>query len=300
MFPAPIGRRSRATRALYLAAVLASLAVWMLPLLAVALTSARSVEDMNRGELWGWPHGPQLVANYVTVLTMSRMAQFVANSFLVTLPAVLGAIALSSMAGFALAKHAFRGSNVLLMVFVGGNLVPAQVLMIPVRDLMIALHLYDTRWGLVLFHAAFQTGFCTLFMRNFIDALPDAVLDAARLDGAGELRVFRSVVLPLVRPALAALAVLIFTFVWNDYFWSLVLVQSDRIRPLTAGIQSLRGMWQTAWPLVAAASILAAIPPVLVFLLMQRHLIAGLTSSTVAERPPDRRRVGPQGRPGRR
>ena len=154
------------------------------------------------------------------------------------------------------------------------------MLMIPVRDLMIAVHLYDTRWALVVFHTAFQTGFSTLFMRNFIRELPDAVLDAARLEGAGELRIFRSVVLPLVRPALAAVGVLIFTFIWNDYFWSLVLVQSDAIRPLTAGLQSLRGMWQTAWPLVAAGSLLAAVPPVLIFFLMQRHLIAGLTYST--------------------
>ena len=280
MFPAPIARQSVGAQAAYLAAVLVTLAVWMLPLVAVALTSLRSVEDLQRGNLWGWPRDLRPLANYATVLTMSRMPQFVVNSFLVAIPAVLGTLLLSSMAGFALAKHDFRGSLPLLMLFVGGNLVPLQTLMIPVRDLMIALRLYDTRWALVVFHAAFQTGFCTLFMRNFIREVPDAVLDAARLEGAGELRVFRSVVLPLVRPALAAVGVLIFTFVWNDYFWSLVLVQSDAVRPLTAGLQSLRGMWQTAWPLVAAGSLLAAVPPVLIFFLMQRHLIAGLTYST--------------------
>ena len=285
MFPAPIVRRSRAVQGMYFAAVLAILAAWMLPLVAVALASLRSLEDLNRGSVWGWPRDVRLLENYAAVLTMSRMGQFVANSFLVTIPAVLGTLALSSMAGFALAKHEFRGSQLLLLMFVAGNLVPFQVLMIPVRDLMIGLHLYDTRWALILFHMAFQTGFCTLFMRNFIHEVPDAVLDAARLEGASELRVFRTVILPLVRPALAALAVLIFTFVWNDYFWSLVLVQSDEVRPLTAGIQSLRGMWQTSWPLVSAASILAAFPPVLVFFLMQRHLIAGLTYSGASEGP---------------
>ncbi len=113
-------------------------------------------------------------------------------------------------------------------------------------------------------------------MRNFIRELPDAVLDAARVDGASELRIFWHIVLPLVRPAMASVAVLVFTFVWNDYFWSLVLVQSNAARPLTAGLQSLRGMWQTSWQLVCAASILAAAPPVTLFFLMQRHLIAGL------------------------
>jgi multiple sugar transport system permease protein len=279
VFPAAIARRSAGVRAAYVAGVLLTLAVWLLPLAAVALTSLRSVEDLNQGNVWGWPRDVQPFASYATVLTTSRMGRFAANSFLVAIPAVLATVLISSMAGFALAKHEFRGNLLLLMLFVGGNLVPFQMLMIPVRDLMIATHLYDTRWALIVFHTAFQTGFGTLFMRNFIRQLPDAVLDAARLEGAGELRVFASIVLPLVRPALAAVGVLIFTFVWNDYFWSLVLVQSDGVRPLTAGLQSLRGMWQTAWPLVAAGALLAAIPPVAIFFVLQRHLIAGLTAA---------------------
>jgi multiple sugar transport system permease protein len=186
------------------------------------------------------------------------------------------------MAGFALAKHAFPGNRALLMLFVAGNLVPAQVLMIPVRDLMIAIGLYDTRFALILFHTAFQTGFATLFMRNFIRELPDSVFDAARVEGASELVIFWRIALPLVRPAMAAIGVLVFTFVWNDYFWSLVLVQSDAIRPLTAGLQSLRGMYQTAWNLMCAAALLAALPPVAVFFVLQKHLVAGLTA---VERP---------------
>ena len=284
MFPIPLERRSPSVRAGYRVAVAATLAVWLLPLLAIALASLRSQEDLNRGNYWGWPALAQLVDNYATVLTDSRLPQFVLNSFLVTIPAVVGTVAFASMAGFALAKHEFRGNRALLMLFVAGNLVPAQALMIPVRDLMIALDLYDTRVALVLFHTAFQTGFGTLFMRNFIRELPDPVLDAARIEGAGELTVFWRVVMPLVHPAMAAIAVLIFTFVWNDYFWSLVLVQSDSIRPLTAGLQTLRGMYQTSWHLVCAGAILAAIPPVTVFFTMQKQLIAGLTKVEQVER----------------
>ncbi len=196
---------------------------------------------------------------------------------LITVPSVLGALAFSTLAGYALAKRRYAGAKWLLALFVAGTLVPFQALMIPVRDLMLALGLYDTRWALIAFHAAFQTGFCTLFLRNFIRELPEAMLETARIDGASEWQVFRRIVLPLVRPALAAVAVLVFTFVWNDCFWSLVLVQSDEVRPLTAGVQSLRGMWQTSWELVSAASLLAALPPVMLFFAMQRQLIDGLT-----------------------
>jgi len=285
MFPAPIPTRHRLRRALYGVAVALLLVVWMLPLAAIALTSLRPLDDLVRGNFWGWPSEWRLVANYGTVLGQSRIGQFILNSFLITIPAVAGTVLLSSMAGFALAKHTFPGNRLLLATFVAGNLVPFQVLMIPVRDLMIALRLYDTRFALILFHMAFQTGFCTLFMRNFIRELPDSVLDAARVEGASELRIFWSVVLPLVRPALAAVSVLIFTFVWNDYFWSLVLVQSDAIRPLTAGLQALRGMWQTSWQLVSAAAIVAAMPPVAMFFLLQKHLVASLASSATRRLP---------------
>ncbi len=278
MFPTPIERTSPTTQALYKASLPIAVILWLLPLLAVMLTSLRSIEDLNRGNFWGWPSEVQLVENYTAVFTSSPMGRFILNSVLITVPAVAGAVMLSCMAGFALAKFHFRGNLALFAIFIAGNFVPFQILMIPVRDLTInVIPVYDTIWALILFHVAFQTGFCTLFMRNFIRQLPDSLLEAARLDGMSELRIFWHVILPLVRPAIAALSVLVFTFIWNDYFWALVLVQSDDVRPVTAGLQSLRGMWLASWQLISAGSIIAAIPPVVMFFLMQRHFIAGLT-----------------------
>jgi multiple sugar transport system permease protein len=258
--------------------------IWLLPLFAVAITSVRSIEDLNRGNFWGWPDKIRFPDNYIEAFTQSPMAQFLLNSVMITVPAVAGALAMSCMAGYALAKFNFRGNLLLFSIFIAGNFVPFQILMIPVRTLMIeTIPLYDTIWALVVFHVAFQTGFCTLFMRNFIKQLPDALIEAARLEGLSELQIFRHIVLPLVRPAIAALSVLVFTFIWNDYFWSLVLVQSDDVRPITAGLQSLKGMWLASWQLISAGSIIAAIPPVLIFFLMQRHFIAGLTLGATKE-----------------
>ena len=179
------------------------------------------------------------------------------------------------------AIYKFRSNLLIFFLFVAGNFVPFQILMIPVRDLTLQLGLYNTTSGLVLFHIAFQTGFCTLFMRNFIRALPRELIEAARVEGVSEIRIFWYVVLPLMRPAIAALAVLIFTFVWNDYFWATVLTQSAASQPVTAGLYSLNGQWIAAWQLVSAGSIVAALPPVLMFFLMQRHFIAGLTLGAV-------------------
>ena len=282
-FPLPVARAAPAGRLLYGVGLVALLAAWLLPLIAVALTSLRPLDEILAGALWSWPRRLVIGETYGAILADGRMLSFVANSFLIALPAVAGAVTLATMAGFALARYRFPGNTLLLILFVAGNLVPFQVLMIPVRDLMTMLQLYDTRFALILFHIAFQTGFATMLMRNFIRRLPEALFDAARVEGLSELQIFRLIALPLVRPAVAAIAALIFTFVWNDLFWALVLVQSDEVRPLTAGLQSLRGMWLTSWNVVAAGSLIAAAPPVAAFFLMQRHFIAGLTAGAPAE-----------------
>jgi multiple sugar transport system permease protein len=284
MFPTPIQKASPAAGLAYRLSLPLALMIWLLPVFAVALTSIRSIEDLNRGNFWGWPSEIRFLSNYTEVFTRSPMAQFILNSVLITLPAVGATLALSAMAGYALAKYAFRGNLLLFAVFIAGNFVPFQILMIPVRSLMIDVFpLYDTRWALIVFHTSFQLGFCTLFMRNFIRQLPDALIESGRLEGVTELRIFWFIVLPLVRPAMAALAVLEFTFIWNDYFWALVLVQSDDVRPVTAGLQSLQGMWLASWQLISAGSIIAAVPPIVMFFLMQRHFIAGLTLGATKE-----------------
>jgi multiple sugar transport system permease protein len=185
------------------------------------------------------------------------------------------------MTGFALGIYQFRSNLLIFFLFVAGNFVPFQILMIPVRDMTVNMGLYNTTMGLVLFHVAFQAGFCTLFMRNFIRSLPRELIEAARVEGVAEWRIFWFIVLPLMRPAIAALAVLVFTFVWNDYFWATVLTTSSATQPVTAGLYSLNGQWIAAWHLVSAGSIVAAMPPVLMFFLMQRHFIAGLTLGAV-------------------
>jgi multiple sugar transport system permease protein len=276
MFPRPIEKATPTARAAYQIALPIALIVWLLPLIGIAVTSFRPASDLASGNYFGVPS--QLAAwNYVDVFQQSPMGRYIFNSFRITIPAVIGAVALSCLTGFALSTYKFRGNLFIFFVFVAGNFVPFQILMVPVRDLTLKLGLYDTATGLVLFHVAFQTGFCTLFMRNFIKALPYELLESARVEGVSEFRIFWYIVLPLMRPAIAALSVLIFTFVWNDYFWALVLTQGASTQPVTAGLYTLNGQWVSSWQLVSAGAIVAAMPPVIMFFLMQRHFIAGLT-----------------------
>ncbi|MEY4982123.1 MAG: hypothetical protein RIR62_389 [Pseudomonadota bacterium] len=280
MFPRPIQQSGPAAQWIYTIALPVALLIWLFPLLGVAVTSLRPASDLAQGNYFGVPSGIAW-ENYVYIFTETPMYKYMINSLWVTVPTVIGAVSLSLMTGFALAVYGFRGNILVFFMFVAGNFVPFQILMVPVRDMTLNLGMYDTWYGLALFHIAFQTGFCTLFMRNFIKALPFELIEAARVEGVAEWRIFWFIVLPLMRPAIAALSVLVFTFIWNDFFWATVLTQGVDSQPITAGLSSLNGQWIAQWHLVSAGSILAALPPVLMFFLMQRHFIAGLTLGAV-------------------
>lgn len=280
MFPRPIQQSSPGVQWLYTLALPVALVIWLFPLLGVALTSLRPASDLAQGNYFGMPSGIAW-ENYIYIFTETPIGQYMVNSLWVTIPTVIGAVGLSLMTGFALAVYGFRGNILVFFMFVAGNFVPFQILMVPVRDMTLNLGMYDTWYGLALFHIAFQTGFCTLFMRNFIKALPYELIEAARVEGVAEWRIFWFIVLPLMRPAIAALSVLVFTFIWNDFFWATVLTQGVDSQPITAGLSSLNGQWIAQWHLVSAGSILAALPPVLMFFLMQKHFIAGLTLGAV-------------------
>lgn len=281
MFPRPIENVSPGLRVLYKVVLPISVIIWLVPLFSIMLTSIRPQADILSGKYWGWPTSFNLIENYRAIFTTSPIGKYLLNSFLVTIPTVIGTILLSCMTGYALGVYKFRANLLVLFMFVAGNFVPYQILMVPVRDFSVKMGMYNTITGLTLFHIAFQTGFCTLFMRNFIKALPHELIEAARVEGVGEFKIFWYVVLPLVRPAIAALSVLVFTFIWNDYFWATVMTQSTDAQPITAGLYSLNGTWVSAWHLVSAGSVVAALPPVLIFFLMQRHFIAGLTLGAV-------------------
>ncbi len=283
MFPRAIKEYGKTINILYRLLIVFLLTLWLIPLFAVFLTAMRSVEEVNKGEYWTIPDAAfkNLFDNFSHVLTIEpvSMLTYFNNSLVIVIPSVFFTLCLASTAGYALSKFNVKWNALWFTIFVGGNFVPFQILMIPVRQISVSLGLSGDMsiYALILFHMAFQTGFCTLFMRNFMVTIPDELIEAGRLDGMNEAQIFLFIALPLMRPALAALAVLIFTFIWNDYFWSIALISDDNLKPITAGIASLKGQWNAAWHYISAGAILAALPPVLMFFFLQKHFISGLT-----------------------
>jgi multiple sugar transport system permease protein len=199
------------------------------------------------------------------------------NSFIITIPALIGTIFLSSLSAYALARYRFRGNRPLYFMYVAGTMLPFQILLLPVFLLTNKLGMYNTYWGVIMIHIAFQLGFCTFVLRNFMRTLPGEVMEAARIDGASEWGIYWRIVMPLTVPAIAAIATLEFTWIFNDYLWAIILIQTDSLKPVTAGLSSLKGQYVTNWPLIVAGAMLATVPTLIVFFGLQRYFIGGLT-----------------------
>jgi multiple sugar transport system permease protein len=263
-------------RVLVFAILIIATIIWLVPILTALVTSVRTFDDILTNGFISMPQEVTL-ENYSTAWTRGGLSKYLPNSFIITIPALILTMLLSSLAAYALARFKFKGNVFIYFLFVGGMLLPFQVLMLPVFRLTDALGLYDTYWGLIAFHTAFQLGFCTFMLRNYMRTVPGEIIEAARIDGCHELRIWWQIMMPLTLPAIAAIATLEFTWIFNDYLWAIVLLRSDDLKPITAGLATLQGQYVTDWPVIVAGALVGTLPTLLVFLFLQRYFIEGLT-----------------------
>jgi len=251
-------------------------ALWLVPVLIAIVTSLRTSNDIIANGFWSVPKSLSL-QSYVDVWERGGLSHYLPNSFIITIPSLTATLFLSSLAAYALSRFHFPGDRIILYIFVAGMMLPFQILLLPVFRLFDALHLYNTYWALIIIHTAFQLGFCTFVLRNYMRTIPGELLEAARMDGCGEFRIYAQIMMPLSLPALAAVATLEFTWIFNDFIWALILIQNDALKPVTTGLSSLQGMFIANWPAIISGAIMGTMPTVLVFLLLQRYFIQGLT-----------------------
>ncbi len=276
---APARRRFPWSSALFVC--LAALAVLFLtPTAGVVLSALKSTRDIAFGTLWTIPRTLDL-SNFSVALGHPSVAIYFINTLLVTAPATVGSIALGILGGYVFAKLPFRGSEPLFLVMVSGMFFPPQVVLVPLFRLFNRLGLLDTLWPMIIVHVAMGIPICTLLMRNFFAAVPNALRESAIVEGANEGQVLLSVALPISLPALAVLGTLQFTWIWNDFLWPLIFVNSDDKRTIMLGIVSLRGQYTVAWGVQGALSLLASLPTLLVFLFFQRFFIKGMAMGAI-------------------
>jgi multiple sugar transport system permease protein len=249
--------------------------LWVLPLVFVITISIRSFDDIATNGLGAWPRGISFGA-FRTAWVDGSIGGALRNSVIVTVCTVVAVLFLSSLAAFALSRYRIPFRRGFLLLMLAGNLLPPQILLIPVSKICESLGIYDTLFALIVVQVGFGMGFFTFVLHGFMRSLPDEIFEAAKIDGASDLRTYATMVMPLCRPALAALAALESTWVFNDLLWALTVLRTDTKFPITAALLNLQGGYTTSWNVVAAGSLIAAIPTTIVFFAFQRHFVSGL------------------------
>ncbi len=259
--------------------------VWVFPLFWAVFNSFRTYSYTSKNgylSLGGWTFD-----NYKNAWQGANLGKYFWNSVIITIPAVVLTLFLASLVAFVLARFSYRFNLTLLGIFLAANLLPPQALLVPVFRLyrMIPLpmfmsdtgHMLGSYWGLIAINVAFQLGFCTFVLSNYMKTLPFEIYESAEMDGASVWRQYWQLTMPLVRPALAALATLQTTWIYNEFFWATVLLQDGSKFPVTSALNRLRGQFFVDYNLLAAGSVLVALPVLIVFFALQKQFVSGLT-----------------------
>ncbi|MCU6478936.1 carbohydrate ABC transporter permease [Arthrobacter sp. A2-55] len=260
--------------------------MWMVPLGWALFTALRPKADTDKYGYFSLG-GAFNFDNFATAWTQGGFPRYFMNSLIITIPTIILVLLCSSMMAFAVSRVSWKFNVTLLIMFTAGNLLPPQVLATPLFEMFKLIQLpywfsdsgslLNTYLSVIIANTAFQIGFCTFVLSNYMKALSADLTEAALVDGAGIWRQYVSIIMPLCRPAIAALATLELIFIYNDYFWPLLFIQSGDRLPVTTAINNLQGTFLSNYNLLAAGATITVIPTLVVYLVLQRHFVAGLT-----------------------
>ncbi|MBO1751524.1 carbohydrate ABC transporter permease [Actinotalea sp. BY-33] len=257
--------------------------MWTVPTFGLLVTSFRPSADIRQDGWWNVVTSPSFtLQNYQDAMTGStRMVDYFINSLVITLPAVFIPISLALLAAYAFAWIDFKGRELLFVAVFALQIVPIQITLIPLLSTYNDWGLAGSFWTVWLSHSIFALPLAIFLLHNFMKDIPKSLVEAARVDGAGHVKIFFQVLLPLLMPAIAAFAIFQFLWVWNDLLVALVFGSSQDIRPLTVHIAELAGTRGQTWHLLSAGAFISMIVPVIVFLSLQRYFVRGLLAGSV-------------------
>jgi multiple sugar transport system permease protein len=280
----PTSQPIRPGRVLLHAFLIVMALLWLFPLAWAVINSFRDYDYTSQNGYFSF--GGFTFDNYSNAWERADFTSKFINSVVITVPAVVLTLFLASCVAFVLARFSFRFNLALLGFFLAANLLPPQALLIPIYRMFREIpmpewtgsdSLLNSYWGLIAVNVAFQTGFCAFVLSNYMKTLPKELYESAQVDGASVLRQFFQLTLPLCRPPLAALATLQVTWIYNEFFWATVLLQQGEKFPITSSLNNLRGQFFTDNNLVAAGSVVVALPPLIIFFILQKQFVSGLT-----------------------
>ena len=266
------------------AAVFAAIAFWLAatlgPYLIMVLTSLTPQSELLKPAVDPIPVSPTLDA-YVELFQTTSFLNYLSNSIVTAGGAVVFSLLAATTAAICLSRFRFRGRTAMLTALLIAQLFPAVLLVIPLQTELRSMGLLDSHLGLILVYSTFATPFATFLLKNFLDGLPRELDEAATIDGCSPFQAVRYVLFPLLRPGLTAAGTYIFIFAWNELLYALTFTSSTAAQTIPVGLQLFIGEYQIRWDLLTAGGVLAAIPVLIGFMLVQRQLISGLTAGAV-------------------
>lgn len=260
--------------------------LWTIPTLGLLITSFRPAQDINTSGWWTVLSNPNFtLENYENVLSPDNsqsLAPSIINSVVITIPAVVLPLFLATLAAYAFAWMDFKGRNLLFVAVFALQVVPIQVTLIPLLSLYGDLGIAGTFWAIWISHTMFGLPLAVFLLHNFMQEIPRELIEAARVDGAGHVTIFFRLMLPMLKPAIAALGIYQFLWVWNDLLVALTFGGPSRdVAPMTVALLNLTGSRGSQWFLLSAGAFISIIIPAIVFLSLQRYFVRGLLAGSV-------------------
>lgn len=222
-----------------------------------------------------------ILDNLLHAWSIGRMNVYFWNSIYVSIPTVLIVLSVASLAGYGFAKLSLWGKDILFFLLLLGLIVPFQGIIVSLYQTIFSLNLIDNRWAVILSESAWQVPFSTFLMRSFFRSLPDEFMDAARIDGCSEFQIFRTIMLPLAKPAILSLVMISFMWIWNDFLLSLLFLHKESLRTLPLGLMFFRGRYSSDYALIAAGVTICSAPIIIVYIFLQRYFEAGIASGGI-------------------
>ncbi|WP_339300851.1 carbohydrate ABC transporter permease [Paenibacillus sp. FSL R5-0623] len=250
--------------------------VWLLPVLWVVISSLKTNSDLYSFPPKLWPQSVTF-EHFKAAFSKGDFGLYFMNSTIVTVSSTLLLLLINSMAGFALAKYRFRGSSIILIAFISTLMIPIEVIMIPIFKVLSALGMYNSLLAIIIPPAATPTG--VFLMRQYLLSVPDELLEAARMDGAGEWKIYWSIILPIAKPILAVLAIFSFMWRWDDFVWPLIAISDPSKYTIQLALSNFIGEYNVDWGSLLAMSVITMLPVLIVFMVFQRYFVSGMITS---------------------
>jgi len=276
----------RWNRVLIYAILIIAAAFYLLPVYVLVVTGMKSFQEVSLARMWDLPSGLHLDSFAKAWFGKSSegirgLGENFMNSVYLAVPATLISAALGSMNGYVLAKWKFRGSNIVFPLMLFGMFIPYQSILIPLVQVLQRMHLYGSLWGLIFVHVVYGIPITTLIFRNYYAAIPNELIEASKIDGAGILGIYRHILFPISMPGFVVVMIWQFTSIWNDFLFGVIVTSRPAVQPITVALNNMAGSYIVEWNVQMAGALLAAIPTLLIYVLLGRYFMRGLLAGSL-------------------